>query len=127
MCIIVALNPNKTVSEETLKTCWDANDDGAGFMFAKDNTLNLKKGFMNWESFKAAWKDVLYRAKLNQHHTISREQLSVRDFMTRILRRLQGERFIEFTELFEEIVILTDMRSGTKFETNGTEETRFGG
>ena len=58
MCIIVALNPNKTVSEETLKTCWDANDDGAGFMFAKDNTLNLKKGFMNWESFKTAWKDV---------------------------------------------------------------------
>ncbi|MEN9931341.1 MAG: hypothetical protein RL604_1588, partial [Pseudomonadota bacterium] len=53
---------------------------------------------------QAAWKDVLYRAKLNQHHTITREQLSVRDFMTRILRRLQGERFIEFTDLFEDAI-----------------------
>jgi segregation and condensation protein A len=51
-----------------------------------------------------AWRDVLHRAKLNQHHTITREQLSVRDFMTRILRRLQNTRFIEFSELFEDAI-----------------------
>ena len=51
-----------------------------------------------------AWRDVLHRAKLNQHHTITREALSVRDFMTRILRRLQSTRFVEFGELFEDAI-----------------------
>ncbi len=49
-----------------------------------------------------AWRDLLHRAKLIQHHTITRESLSVRDFMTRILRRLQSQKFVEFNELFEE-------------------------
>ncbi|TXI10520.1 MAG: segregation/condensation protein A [Polynucleobacter sp.] len=69
-----------------------------------DTTVAVSWPDINPLDIQAAWKDVLYRAKLNQHHTISREQLSVRDFMTRILRRLQGERFIEFTELFEEAI-----------------------
>lgn len=53
---------------------------------------------------QAAWSDILRRAKLNQHHMISREELSVRDFMTQILRRLQGTRFVEFGDLFEEAI-----------------------
>jgi segregation and condensation protein A len=69
-----------------------------------DTTVAVSWPDINPNDIQAAWKDVLYRAKLNQHHTISREQLSVRDFMTRILRRLQGERFIEFTDLFEEAI-----------------------
>jgi segregation and condensation protein A len=69
-----------------------------------DTTVAVSWPDINPLDIQAAWKDVLYRAKLNQHHTISREQLSVRDFMTRILRRLQGERFIEFTELFEDAI-----------------------
>jgi segregation and condensation protein A len=50
---------------------------------------------------REAWADILKRAKLNQHHHISREQLSVREYMTRMLRRLQGVRYVEFQELFE--------------------------
>lgn len=50
---------------------------------------------------REAWADILQRAKLNQHHTISREQLSVREFMSIVLRRLQGRRFVEFHELFD--------------------------
>ena len=45
--------------------------------------------------------DILRRAKLNQHHRISREQLSVREHMSIVLRRLAGKRFVEFHELFE--------------------------
>nr|WP_296000011.1 ScpA family protein [Rugamonas sp.] len=48
-----------------------------------------------------AWLDVLKRAKLTQHHKISREELSVREHMTGILRRLQSSRFIEFADLFD--------------------------
>lgn len=48
-----------------------------------------------------AWRQILQRAKLNQHHTISREQLSVREHMSIVLRRLQGRRFVEFQDLFD--------------------------
>ena len=48
-----------------------------------------------------AWGDILQRARLNQHHTISREQLSVREHMSSVLRKLSGRRFAEFHELFD--------------------------
>ncbi len=48
-----------------------------------------------------AWLDVLKRAKLTQHHRISRQELSVREHMTAILRRLQSTRFVEFGDLFD--------------------------
>ncbi|MEO8543038.1 MAG: ScpA family protein [Burkholderiaceae bacterium] len=48
-----------------------------------------------------AWRDILRRAKLVQHHHISREQLSVREHMGIVLRHLQGQRFIEFENLFD--------------------------
>lgn len=50
---------------------------------------------------RAAWADVLKRAKLVQHHKISREELSVREHMSLILRRLQNARFMEFADLFD--------------------------
>ena len=40
------------------------------------------------------------RANVNQHHRVTRDQLSVREHMTQILRRLQEARFLEFTQLF---------------------------
>jgi segregation and condensation protein A len=48
-----------------------------------------------------AWHDILKRAKLVQHHRISREELSVREHMGIVLRRLQGRKFIEFEKLFD--------------------------
>ena len=54
------------------------------------------------EDLRQAWIDILKRAKLNAHHHITREQLSVRDHMTHILRRLSDVRFIEVGELFME-------------------------
>ncbi|HZE93038.1 MAG TPA: ScpA family protein [Rhizobacter sp.] len=53
------------------------------------------------DELRAAWLDILKRAKLNQHHTITREQLSVREHMGIVLRRLQGRRFALFEDLFE--------------------------
>ncbi|MDQ8033562.1 MAG: ScpA family protein [Bordetella sp.] len=57
---------------------------------------------VNVDDLRAAWADIMKRAKLNQHHHITREQLSVRDHMTHILRRLNDVRFMEFGELFLE-------------------------
>lgn len=50
---------------------------------------------------QSAWADVIKRAKLVEHHKISREELSVREHMTAILRRLQTARFVEFADLFD--------------------------
>ena len=50
---------------------------------------------------RQAWREILQRARLNQHHTISREQLSVREHMSIVLRKLQGRRFVEFHDLFD--------------------------
>ncbi|TSE25069.1 Segregation and condensation protein A [Tepidimonas sediminis] len=53
------------------------------------------------EELRAAWRDILRRARLVQRHTIQREALSVRETMSQLLRTLQGRRFAEFAELFE--------------------------
>jgi segregation and condensation protein A len=50
---------------------------------------------------KEAWRDILRRAKLVQHHKISREELSVREHMSFVLKVLQGRKFVEFEELFD--------------------------
>ena len=50
---------------------------------------------------QAAWADILKRSKLVQHHKISREELSVREHMSGILRRLQSAQFVEFSDLFD--------------------------
>jgi len=48
-----------------------------------------------------AWRAILARARLTKHHRITREQLSVRAHMSRILRTLTPGNFVEFSELFE--------------------------
>lgn len=48
-----------------------------------------------------AWNGLVKRARLVQHHVISREELSVREHMSIVLRRLQGRKFLEFEELFD--------------------------
>ena len=48
-----------------------------------------------------AWRDILRRARLVQHHKITREELSVREHMSLVLKKLQGRRFVEFEQLFD--------------------------
>jgi len=52
------------------------------------------------DDLRIAWLTLLNRAAVNQHHKLTREQLSVRAHMSRVLRRLQEAKFIEFKELF---------------------------
>ena len=48
-----------------------------------------------------AWRAILARARVTRHHKITREQLSVRSHMSRILRELSGGSFAEFSTLFQ--------------------------
>ncbi|MBN9410089.1 MAG: segregation/condensation protein A [Burkholderiales bacterium] len=64
---------------------------------------SLKPRFPEVElaDLRSAWADILRRAKLVQHHKISREELSVREHMSIVLRTLQGRKFVEFEHLFD--------------------------
>jgi len=53
------------------------------------------------DDLRLAWLDVLKRAELLQKHTIMREEISVREHMSLVLKRLQGQRFMAFEDLFE--------------------------
>ncbi|WP_029146999.1 ScpA family protein [Methylophilus sp. 5] len=48
-----------------------------------------------------AWRNVLKRAKLNQHHKLGRAELSVREHMSLLLRRLSATPVLRFDELFD--------------------------
>ncbi len=53
------------------------------------------------DDLKLAWLTLIKRAAVNKHHHVTREQLSVRAHMTRILRRLQDSQFVAFGDLFQ--------------------------
>jgi segregation and condensation protein A len=57
---------------------------------------------VNPEDLRAAWASLIARAKVNRHHLVTREQLSVRAAMSSLLKRLEIGRFAEFTTLFSE-------------------------
>ena len=48
-----------------------------------------------------AWRDIFKRATLVQHHRITREELSVREYMGQLLKALSGRRFAPFESLFD--------------------------
>lgn len=52
------------------------------------------------DDLRRAWLDIMARARLNARHHVAREELSVRDHMSQILRQLADVRFMEFTQLF---------------------------
>ena len=66
-----------------------------------EQSLNVRYPDVLAVDLREAWRDILKRAKLTQHHRITREELSVREHMTQVLRRLQNARFMEFSELFD--------------------------
>lgn len=48
-----------------------------------------------------AWLKIARQARLKRHHTIQREELSVREHMTLILRKLRDDAFVVFESLFD--------------------------
>jgi segregation and condensation protein A len=48
-----------------------------------------------------AWRVILNRARATRRHSVTREELSVRSHMSRILRQLGGSGFVRFDDLFQ--------------------------
>jgi len=53
------------------------------------------------EDLLDAWRAILKRASMHKHHRIGRQELSVREHMSRILKQLQSSGRLLFTELFD--------------------------
>ncbi|MEY4765211.1 MAG: hypothetical protein RI907_1884 [Pseudomonadota bacterium] len=66
-----------------------------------DPSVHVRHPDVSMVDLREAWMDILHRARLNKHHTITREELSVREHMAMVLRTLQGQRFVEFEHLFD--------------------------
>jgi segregation and condensation protein A len=50
---------------------------------------------------QVAWLALMKNARVRQHHKIQREELSVREHMSLILRKLQGGSYVLFEDLFD--------------------------
>jgi len=64
---------------------------------------------VNPEDLRNAWLALVARAKAARHHRVTREQLSVRERMSTVLRRLQGAGFMEFSQLFNPLRGIADL------------------
>jgi segregation and condensation protein A len=66
-----------------------------------ERTVTERLPDVNPQDLAEAWRSLLHRARLSAHHHVTREQLSVREYMTLILRQLNEAGLREFTELFD--------------------------
>lgn len=60
------------------------------------------------EDLRQAWQGILKRATLHQSHLVTREQLSVREHMSQVLRQLSATEFLEFKQLFHNVLEQTE-------------------
>lgn len=56
MCIAIMKPEGKLIPKKTLALCYENNPDGAGFMFAQNKELNIKKGYFTFNEFYKAYK-----------------------------------------------------------------------
>ena len=77
-----------------------ADRDFATIRIWFDHSVAARLPDVSPDDLKAAWAVLIARAHVNRHHLVSREQLSVRSEMSRILKLLAPSRFAEFTALF---------------------------
>ncbi|MDD5299827.1 MAG: ScpA family protein [Gallionella sp.] len=66
-----------------------------------ERTVQERLPEVSVEDLRQAWLGLLARAKLHTHHKVRREQLSVREQMTHVLRCLQGSEYVAFDKLFD--------------------------
>lgn len=77
MCIAIMKSENKKINKTTLQRCYDSNPDGAGFMFAADKKLTVKKGYFTFKEFYKDYKphenkQVLLHFRIKTHGPIDK-------------------------------------------------------
>lgn len=70
MCIIVVKPEKVLITEESFRTMWKANSDGAGFMYSTGEKVVLSKGFMKFNEFWNAYQEAGPLRKMVIHFRI---------------------------------------------------------
>ncbi len=63
--------------------------------------LAARQPEVSLHDLQQAWLQLMKQARMTQHHKIQREELSVREHMSLMLRRLSGGAFVAFDTLFD--------------------------
>ncbi|MES9831538.1 MAG: segregation/condensation protein A [Candidatus Thiodiazotropha sp. DIVDIV] len=66
-----------------------------------DRHVEAQEPDVSLREIMAALSDVLHRADMFTSHRVEKEPLSVREKMSYVLERIDGEQFVGFTELFD--------------------------
>ena len=66
-----------------------------------ERIVEVQRPTVSLDDLMAAWQSVLQRASRYQHHKVGRAELSVREHMSYVLRRLQQDGLTEFSALFD--------------------------
>ena len=55
MCVMAYIQAGKDIDEATMEKMWDTNPDGGGFMYAKDDSIYMDKGFFDFDEYYASY------------------------------------------------------------------------
>ncbi len=89
------------LAAQQLNTLPQAERDFGIVQVLIENTVRERLPDVSVEDLRQAWLIILARAKQNKHHKVRREQLSVREQMTYVLRCLKGGEYVAFGMLFD--------------------------
>ena len=66
-----------------------------------EKIVEVQAAQVSMEDLMAAWQNVLKRASHFAHHKVGKSELSVREHMSQILRKLKEQNMMEFSALFD--------------------------
>ncbi len=66
-----------------------------------EQIIQVQSAQVSMEDLLAAWQNVLKRASHFAHHKVGKAELSVREHMSQILRKLKEHNMMEFSALFD--------------------------
>ena len=66
-----------------------------------EKIVEVQAAHVSPEDLMAAWQNVLKRANHFAHHKVGKAELSVREHMSQILRKLKEQNMMEFSALFD--------------------------
>jgi len=108
MCVVIHKPKGVKLLEKTLRACWNANPNGAGYMFSKGGTLVIAKGFMRFKAFRRAYlehdlddSEVVIHFRLATHGKINPEQ--THPFLVNNRFGMVHNGIINFQDEFEDI------------------------
>jgi len=121
------------LAAERLDRLPQAGRDFANVLVAADANPSVHLPDVDPEDLRQAWLGLLARARMTRHHRVTREQLSVREHMTRILRALRDRSYAEFSELFDPtrgvpelvVTLLAILELGKEYLVSITQQAAF--